>query len=105
MRKIPLRTCVVTRETFPKQELVRIVRTPEGKIIIDELGKANGRGAYLKKDIDVFKQAKKKKVLARHLETEIPEEIFEDDNCIEIPNKDDLNLGRNLVFEFVESVF
>ena len=45
-RKIPMRTCVVTREKLPKGELIRVVRTPEGEVIIDETGKANGRGAY-----------------------------------------------------------
>ena len=48
MKKIPLRTCVVTKERCPKKELIRVVRTPEGNVIIDESGKANGRGAYLK---------------------------------------------------------
>ena len=50
VRKIPMRTCVVTREKLPKAELIRVVRTPEGNVVIDESGKANGRGAYLKKD-------------------------------------------------------
>ena len=49
-KKIPMRSCVVTKEKYPKKELLRIVRTPEGKIIIDETGKNNGRGAHLKKD-------------------------------------------------------
>ena len=54
VRKIPMRTCVVTREKLPKAELIRVVRTPEGNVVIDESGKANGRGAYLKKDKEVF---------------------------------------------------
>ncbi|MBQ9318990.1 MAG: YlxR family protein [Bacilli bacterium] len=77
MKKIPMRTCVVTKEKCPKGELVRVVRTPEGEIIIDEKGKANGRGAYLKKDIEVVKKAKASKILNRHLEVEVPNEIFE----------------------------
>ena len=76
-KKIPLRTCIITKEKLPKAELIRIVRTPEGEIIIDTSGKANGRGAYLKKNIEVFEQAKKSKALNRHLETQIPDEIFE----------------------------
>lgn len=80
MKKIPMRTCVVTREKFPKIELVRVVRTPEGEIIIDETSKANGRGAYLKKDKEVFEKAKKSKALSRHLEVDIPDEIFENLN-------------------------
>lgn len=78
MKKIPMRTCLVTREKLPKQELIRVVRTPEGKVIIDETGKSNGRGAYLKKDILVFEKAKKGNFLGRQLEVEIPDEIYEE---------------------------
>ena len=77
-RKIPMRMCVVTREKLPKGELIRVVRTPEGKVIIDESGKANGRGAYLKKDKDVFLKAQKNKILNRVLEVEVPDKVFED---------------------------
>ena len=76
-RKIPMRSCVVTREKLPKQELIRIVRTPDNTVIIDESGKCNGRGAYLKKDIEVIKKAKENKVLNRILEVEIPDSIYE----------------------------
>lgn len=79
-RKIPMRMCVVTREKLPKGELVRVVRTPEGNVIIDESGKANGRGAYLKKDKDVFLKAQKNKILNRVLEVEVPDKVFEDLN-------------------------
>ena len=78
VRKIPLRTCVVTKENLPKQELLRIVRTPEKKVIVDLTGKANGRGAYIKKDIEVLEKAKKSKILERRLEVEIDEEIYEE---------------------------
>jgi hypothetical protein len=77
IKKIPMRTCVITREKLPKQELVRVVRTPEGQIIIDETGKANGRGAYLKKDIDVINKAMKNKILDNRLEEKVPDEIYE----------------------------
>ena len=77
VKKIPLRTCVITKEKLPKKELIRIVRTPEGTVIIDESGKANGRGAYLKKELETFEKARKSKALNRHLETEVPDEIFE----------------------------
>ena len=76
-RKIPLRTCVITKESLPKQELLRIVRTPEGEVVIDETGRTNGHGAYLKKDLEVIEKAQKTKVLSRTLEIEIPESIFE----------------------------
>lgn len=76
-KKIPLRTCVVTREKLPKQELIRVVRTTEGTVMIDPSGKMNGRGAYLKRDVAVFEKAQKSGVLARHLEVSIPNEIFD----------------------------
>lgn len=78
MKKIPLRTCVITKEKLPKQELIRVVRTPEGIVQIDETGKMNGRGAYLKKDIEVFKKAQKTKVLNKILEIEVNDTIFEE---------------------------
>lgn len=77
-RKIPLRTCVVTKEKLPKQELLRIVRTPEGNVMIDESGKMNGRGAYIKRDVQVLEQARKKKVLERHLECSIDDSVYEE---------------------------
>lgn len=78
VRKIPMRTCIVTKEKLPKQELIRVVRTPDGQVVVDETGKANGRGAYLKKDIEVFNKAEKSKILNRILEVEVPNEIFEE---------------------------
>lgn len=78
MKKVPERTCVITREKLPKNELVRVVRTPELEVIIDTTGRANGRGAYLKKDKEVFEKAKKTKALNRHLEVEVPDSIFEE---------------------------
>ena len=77
-KKIPMRTCVVTNEKYPKKELIIVVRTPEGNIIVDETGKANGRGAYLKKDKEVIKKAQEKKILERHLETKIEENIYDE---------------------------
>ena len=81
-RKIPQRTCVVTREKCDKLDLVRVVRTPSGEVIIDPSGKANGRGAYLKKDLEVFVKAKKSGALSRVLEVEIPDGIYEELNKI-----------------------
>ena len=51
VKKIPMRTCIITQEKYPKKELIRVVRTPNKEIIVDITGKANGRGAYLKKDL------------------------------------------------------
>ena len=77
-KKIPLRTCIVTKEKLPKQELIRVVRTHEKEIIIDETLRANGRGAYLKKDLEVFEKAKKTKALNKALEVEVPDTLFEE---------------------------
>ena len=77
-RKIPMRSCVVTREKYPKSELLRIVRTPELEVKIDETGKMNGKGAYIKKDIMVLEKAKKTKALNRALEIEIPDNIYDE---------------------------
>ncbi len=73
-----MRSCVVTRERLPKNELIRIVRGTNGQIFLDTSGKANGRGAYLKKDIDVINRCEKNKILERHLETNIPSEVYEE---------------------------
>ncbi len=72
--------CLVTREKLPKQELIRVVRTPEGDVVVDTTGKVNGRGAYLKKDASVFEKAKKTKILDRQLEVEVPDSLFEELN-------------------------
>lgn len=76
LKKIPMRTCVVTKEKLPKSDLIRIVKTPDGQVVVDETGKLNGRGAYLKKDITVFDKAKKTKLLNKILEIEINDEVF-----------------------------
>ena len=78
MKKIPMRTCVITGEKLPKVELIRVVRTPEGNVIVDETGKANGRGAYLKKDLETFEKAEKSKILNKKLEVEVPSSIYEE---------------------------
>lgn len=76
MKKIPQRTCLITKEKLDKKDLIRIVRTSEQNVIIDKTGKANGRGAYLKKDIDVLEKAQKSKALEKSLNIEIPNEIY-----------------------------
>ena len=78
MRKIPMRKCVVTNERYPKNELIRVVRTPENEIVVDLTGKKNGHGAYLRKDAEVIATARKKKILNRILETEIPDEVYDE---------------------------
>ncbi len=77
-RKVPLRKCVVTQEMKPKQELFRVVRSPEGEIFIDETGKKSGRGAYLSKDEEVIKLAKEKNSLTAHLKVNVSESIYDE---------------------------
>lgn len=78
VKKIPIRTCVVTREKCEKKELIRVVRTPDGNVEVDLTGKKNGKGAYLKLSLDVIEKAKKSKALDRVLEVTVPNEIYED---------------------------
>ena len=77
MKKIPMRKCVVTGEKLEKKDLIRVVRDNTNHVSVDPTGKANGRGAYLKKDIEVIKKAKKNKILDRRLEVEVPDSIYE----------------------------
>ena len=75
-KKVPLRKCVVTKEQLPKQELIRIVKNKELGVKLDLTGKLNGRGAYIKKDKKAILKAQKTNILGRHLNTEIPEEVY-----------------------------
>lgn len=77
-RRIPLRTCIITKEQLPKQDLLRIVRTKEGEVLVDETGKVNGRGAYIKKDLEVLEKAIKGKVLERKLEIKIDDSVYDE---------------------------
>ncbi len=77
-KKIPLRSCVVSKEKLPKQELIRIVKNKENEVFIDLTGKANGKGAYIKKDLAILEKAIKSKALEKHLETKIENNIYEE---------------------------
>ena len=78
MKKIPMRSCVVTGEKCEKKDLIRVVRDNTGNVFVDLTGKANGRVAYLKKDLDVIKKAKQNKILDRRLEVEVSDSIYEE---------------------------
>ena len=78
MKKVPMRSCVVTGEKLEKRELIRVVRDKDGNVFVDESGKANGRGAYLKRDVEVIKKAKMNKILDRRLEVVVPDDIYEE---------------------------
>ncbi|WP_010286315.1 RNase P modulator RnpM [Kurthia massiliensis] len=77
-RKVPLRRCVATGEMHPKKEMIRIVRSKEGEVSVDETGKKSGRGAYVSKTEHAVAEAKRKNVLKHQLEANIPEQIYED---------------------------
>ncbi len=76
VKKVPLRRCAGCNEQKSKKEFVRVVRTPEGNIILDETGKANGRGVYLCPSKACLQKARKAKRLERNLEVEIPDAIY-----------------------------
>lgn len=78
MKKMPERTCVITKEKTLKKDLLRVVRDNTGNVSVDATGKANGRGAYLKKDKEVINKAKTTKALERILEVTIPDSIYEE---------------------------
>jgi len=71
-----MRMCTGCSVSKPKKELVRIVRSPEGEISIDTVGKKPGRGAYICKDAECLKKARKSKRIERNLETPISDEVY-----------------------------
>jgi len=77
-RKIPMRTCVVTKEKYEKRELIRIVRTPEQEVCVDVTGRKNGKGAYLHLSSEVIAKARKNKALDRALGVEVPDTIYDE---------------------------
>lgn len=77
-KKEPLRKCVVCGERKPKQELLRVVRTPEGTLTMDDTGKMNGRGAYLCRSLECIENAQKKNRLKVALKMQIPEAFYEE---------------------------
>ena len=75
-RKIPMRMCVGCREMKEKRSLMRVVKSPEGAISFDRVGKAPGRGAYVCKSKECFEKAVKQRQFERALETRIDEAVF-----------------------------
>ena len=76
-KKIPSRQCVGCRESRTKRELIRISRTPEGQVALDETGRMNGRGAYLCRRVECLQKARRSKGLERSLKVTIPDEIYD----------------------------
>ena len=77
MKKVPMRKCLVSNQSFPKKELFRVVKTKDNQVILDITGKLNGRGTYIHKDPDSIEKARKTRVLSRILEIEVPDEIYD----------------------------
>lgn len=76
-KKIPLRKCTGCGESKGKKELIRVVRTPEGEICLDETGRKNGRGAYLCRNIECLKKAEKTRGLDRSFKMAVPPEVYD----------------------------
>lgn len=76
VRKQPVRRCTGCGEHFPKLTLIRVLRTPEGEIVLDSTGKKSGRGAYICKNAACLKKARKARRLESSLECSIPEEVY-----------------------------
>lgn len=78
MKKIPMRRCLATNESFPKKDLLRIVRTPEGDVKVDLTGKLNGKGAYISRSIEALTIAKKKGLIAKALQVDVTDEVYQE---------------------------
>ena len=76
-KKVPMRMCVGCREMKDKKALLRIVKTPEGGILLDSTGKMSGRGAYVCPDPECLKKARKSRALERAFDTAIPPEVYD----------------------------
>lgn len=76
-KKIPLRQCVGCQQMKPKKEMMRVLKTPEDTMILDTTGKKNGRGAYLCKNMECLKKAKKNKGLERSFKMSIPDTVYD----------------------------
>lgn len=75
-KQIPVRQCIGCREMKPKNQMFRIIRTPENEIRLDKTGKMNGRGAYLCPNVECYRKAVRSKAIERALKLEIPEDIY-----------------------------
>ena len=73
----PMRMCVGCRGHFAKKQLIRVVRTPEGRLLLDARGKASGRGAYICRSAECLGKARKSRSLERVLEIPIPAEAYD----------------------------
>ena len=77
VKKIPMRQCLGCNERKTKGELLRVLRTPEGEILLDFTGKKSGRGAYICRDVKCLKKARKSGRIGKNLECDIPDEVYD----------------------------
>jgi len=77
VKKIPMRMCLGCGEMKPKKELIRAVKSPEGEISLDLTGKKSGRGAYICRDINCLKLARKAKRFEKSFECRISDEVYD----------------------------
>ncbi|MEA5042596.1 MAG: YlxR family protein [Oscillibacter ruminantium] len=77
VKKIPQRQCVGCREMKDKKALIRIVKSPEGEVSLDDKGRKPGRGAYVCPDVECLRKARKSRALERAFETQIPPEVYD----------------------------
>lgn len=77
VKRVPLRMCAGCGEMKPKKELVRVVKPPEGEIILDLTGKKAGRGAYVCPSPECLKKARKNRRIERSFQCKIPDEIYD----------------------------
>lgn len=78
IKKVPMRKCLGCMQSFPKKELIRVVRTPEGEVVLDATGKKSGRGAYVCKSEVCLKKAIKSGRIRANLEVDIPDKTVEE---------------------------
>ena len=76
-KKIPMRMCVGCAEMKLKNELIRVIKTPENEIVLDATGRKNGRGAYICSNMECLKKARKSKGLERSLKVAIPTKVYD----------------------------
>ena len=77
VKKVPERQCLGCNEHRPKKEMLRVVRTPEGEIVLDFLGKVSGRGAYICRNVSCFRKARKSKRIDRSLDVTVPDAVYD----------------------------
>lgn len=76
-RKIPLRMCTGCGEMKPKKELIRVVKSPEGEISLDMTGRKPGRGAYVCRNVECLKAARKARRFEKAFSCKIPDEVYD----------------------------